>query len=184
MDLTIGLVLGDGHDESPFCVSMTSKMLLSAVNKLSMWELSVVLHMDGMLKLNKNEFLLISLGVSDGAQPLHIMSLTIISHHTKDKYLRVVQGFKDIFSDLFPGVPFLPNYLITDAEHADRTALVSVFPEADTLMCFFHVIKASKDKLSWNKGRDVILKDITLLHMSLTQKEFDHKWTRVFNHWI
>jgi hypothetical protein len=54
-------------------------------------------------------------------------------------YLRVLQGFKGIISDLHPDVSFLPNYL-TDAEHAERTALVSVFPEADTLMCFFHVI--------------------------------------------
>jgi hypothetical protein len=42
---------------------------------------------------------------------------------------------------------------MTDAEHAESTALVSVFPEADTLMCFFHVIKAAEDKLSGNKDR-------------------------------
>jgi hypothetical protein len=54
---------------------------------------------------------------------------------------------------------------MTDAEHAERTALVSVFPEADILMCFFNVVKAAKDKLSGNKDRDVILKDISLLHM-------------------
>jgi hypothetical protein len=128
---------------------MTSKMILSAMNKLSMWELPVVLHMDGMFKLNENEFLVISL--------------------TQDMYLRVLQGFKNISSDLFPGVPFLPNYLMTDAEHAVRTALVSVFSEADKLMCFFHVIKASKEKLSGNKDRDEIMKNITLLHMSLSQ---------------
>jgi hypothetical protein len=65
---TIRLVLIDGSDEAPFCVSMTSKMLLIAVNKVSMWELPVVLQMDGTFKLNENEFTVISLGVSDGAQ--------------------------------------------------------------------------------------------------------------------
>jgi hypothetical protein len=139
----IRLVLGDGSDEAPFCLSMMPKMLLSTVNKLSMWELPVVLHKDGMFKLNKNEFLVISLVVSDGAQQLHVMSLSIILHHTEDMYLSIVQGFKDIISDLFPDVPFLSNYLMTDAEHAERTALVSVFPEADTLMCFFHVSRTS-----------------------------------------
>jgi hypothetical protein len=174
VDQTIRVVLCDGSTEVTFCLSMTSKMLLSAMNTLSMWELPVVLHLDGMFKLNENEFLVISLGVWDGAQQLNIMSLSIILHHTKDMYLQVVQGFKDIISELFPGVPFLPNYLMTDAEHAERTALVSVF----------HVIKASKNKLSGNKDRDVILKDITSLHMFLTQQEFDHKWTCTFNHWI
>jgi hypothetical protein len=64
---------------------------------------------------------------------------------------------------------------MTDAEHAERTALISFFPEAGTLMCFFHEIKAAKDKLSGNNDRDVILKDITLLHLSLSQQEFDYK---------
>jgi hypothetical protein len=39
--------------------------------------------MDGMFKLKENEFLVISLGVSDGAQQLHILSLSIIVHHTE-----------------------------------------------------------------------------------------------------
>jgi hypothetical protein len=178
VDLTIRLVIGDGSDEVPFCLSMTSKMLLSAMNKLSMWELPVVLLMDGMFRLNESRCAGWCSAIA------HIMSLSIILHHTKSMYLRVVQGFKDIISDLFPGGPFLPNYLMTDAEHTERIALVSVFPEADALMCFFHVIKASKDILSGNKDRGVILKDITLLHMSLSQQELDHNWTCAFNHWI
>jgi transposase-like protein len=143
---------------------VTSKKLLSTVEKVSMWQLPVVLHMDGTFKLNENEFLVITLGVSDGAQQMHIMSLRVISHHTEDMYLRVIQGFKDILCDLFPLVPFNPKYLMTDAEHAERTALVSIFPEADTLMCYFHVIQANKDKLSGNKHRDAMLKDITSLN--------------------
>ena len=163
---------------------MTSKKLLSTVETVSMWQLPVVLHMDGTFKLNENEFPVITLGISDGAQHMHIMSLSIISHRTEDMYLRVIQGFKDILCDLFPHVSFNPKYLMTDAERAERTALVSIFPEADPLMCYFHVIKASKDKLSGNKLRDVMLKDITSLHMSQSQQEFDCKWTTVFNHWM
>ena len=163
---------------------MTSKKLLSTVETVSMWQLPVVLHMDGTFKLNENEFPVITLGISDGAQHMHIMSLSIISHRTEDMYLRVIQGFKDILCDLFPHVSFNPKYLMTDAERAERTALVSIFPEADPLMCYFHVIKASKDKLSGNKHRDIMLKDITSLHMSQTQEEFDCKWTTVFNHWM
>jgi transposase-like protein len=73
---------------------------------------------------------------------------------------------------------------MTDAEHAERTALMSVFPEADILGCFFHVIKASKEKLSGNKDKDEIMKDITLLHMSLSQQKSDHKWSHSSNCWI
>jgi hypothetical protein len=46
-------------------------------------------------------------------------------------------------------------------------------------MCYFHVIKASKDKLNGDKHRDAMLKDITSPHMPLSQQEFDYIWTRV-----
>ncbi len=144
-----------GAMQHHFCVSMTSKKLLSTVETVSMWQLPMVLHMDGTFKLNENEFPVITLGISDGAQHMHIMLLSIISHRTEDMYLRVIQGFKDILCDLFPRVSFNPKYLMTDAERAERTALVSIFPEADPLMCYFHVIKASKDKLSGNKHREL-----------------------------
>jgi hypothetical protein len=62
-------------------------MLLSTVNKVSMRQLPVVLHMDGTFKLNENEFQVITLGVSYGAQQMHIMSLSIISHCNEDPSL-------------------------------------------------------------------------------------------------
>ncbi len=79
----------------------------------------MVLHMDSTFKLNKNEFLVITLGVSNGAQQMHIMLLSVISHHNEDMYLRVIQGFKDNLCDLFPLVPLNPKYLMTDAEHVE-----------------------------------------------------------------
>jgi hypothetical protein len=57
---------------------MTSKKLLSTVETVSMWQLPVVLHMDGTFKLNENEFPVITLGTSNGAQHMHIMSLIVL----------------------------------------------------------------------------------------------------------
>jgi hypothetical protein len=60
---------------------------------------------------------------------------------------------------------------MTDAEHAERTALVSVFPEADTLMCFFHVIKAAEDKLSGNKDRRCDIEGCRIAKRCFTEQE-------------
>ncbi len=79
----IRLILGDGSNAAPFCVSMTSKKLLSTVETVSMWQLPVVLHMDGTFKLNKNEFPVITLGISDFVLLLRmhrsVMSLAVES---------------------------------------------------------------------------------------------------------
>jgi hypothetical protein len=51
-------------------------------------------------------------------------------------------------------------------------ALLSVFPQAQPLMCCFHVKKACKDKLiRANAEKGVILQDIGELHSMLTQEE-------------
>ncbi len=67
---------------------------------------------------------------------------------------------------------------------AKRKALVLVFPKAQTLMCYFHVIRSCEEKLQDNVNRKLIMKDITDLHMCLTQEEFDHKWSCMFRRWL
>lgn len=177
-------MLGVGSDESPLIVSMTSKTLLSVVTKLEQWELPVLLHMDGTFKLNENEFPVIVLGVTDAAQQLHVMSLSVVSHRTQAMYDRLVQGFKNIVNTMFPEVAFMPDYIMTDAELAERNALVSVFPEAETLMCYFHVKKACDEKLRGKAEKLLILNDIQELHMCASQQEFDTRYSRCFNHWL
>jgi hypothetical protein len=73
-------------------------------------------------------------------------------------YNRVVWGFKDIVSTMFSDINFAPNYLMTDAEVAKRKALVSVFPKAQTLMCYFHVVQSCEEKLQGNVNRKLIMK--------------------------
>lgn len=163
---------------------MTSKTLLSVVTKLEQWELPVVFHMDGTFKLNENEFPVIVLGVTDAAQQLHVMSLSVVSHCTQAVYQRLLKGFKDIIATVFPKVTFSPDYIMTDAEPAERNALVSNFPEAETLMCYFHVRKACEEKLRNKAEKLLILEDINDLHMCASQEEFDKKYSRYFNDWL
>jgi hypothetical protein len=129
------LVVGDGSDAHPFCISMSSRAMLNTICKLHSWVLPWVLHMDCTIKLNNNEFPLVILRVTDGAQQLHVLSISIVPHRTTAVYQRVVQGLKDLVSKVLPQVSFMPVYVMTDAELAERRALLYVFPEAQPLMC-------------------------------------------------
>lgn len=175
--------LGVGSEKAPFCVSMTCKAMLGTIKKLSSWKLPVVLHMDGTFKLTVNEFPVVIIGVTDAEQQLHVLSLSVVSHRNQQTYLRIVNGFKDVISKLLPDVTFAPNYIMTDAETAERVALKSVFPSAKPLMCYFHVVKACEEKLRNNSERSVIMKDITDLHMCLCEDEFKAKFGNAENRW-
>ncbi len=144
----------------------------------------MVLHMDCTFKLNDNRFPLVIIGVTDAAQQLHVLSVSIMSHHTYATYLKVVQGLKDLVPRLLPQVTFMPAYVMTDAEVAERKALLSVFLQVQPIMCYFHVKKACKDKLRGNAEKEVILQDIGEVHLTLTQEELDTKFTPKFNHWL
>jgi hypothetical protein len=95
--------------------------------------------MDCTFKVNENEFPLVIIGVTDAAQQLHVLSVSIISHHTYAMYLRVVQGLKDLVSRLYPQVTFMPAYVMADAEMAERKALLTIFLQVQPIMCYFHV---------------------------------------------
>jgi hypothetical protein len=56
--------------------------------------------------------------------------------------------------------------------------------QAQPLMCYFHVKKACEDKLRGSAEKEVILQDIGDLHLTLTQKEFDMKFSVMFNQWL
>jgi hypothetical protein len=137
------LVVGDGSDAKPFCISMSSRAMLNNICKLHSWVLPWVLHMDCTFKLNDNEFPLVVHGVTNGAQQLHVLSIFNVSHCTTAMYHSIVQGLKDLVSKVLPQVSFMPANVMTDAELAERRALLSIFPEAQPLMCYFHQQPAS-----------------------------------------
>jgi hypothetical protein len=177
-------VLGDGGDATPFCVSMTSKAMLNVLLKANSCVFPVVLHMDSTFKLNDNEFPLIVIGITDGAQQLHVLSISIVSHCTHGMYMKVLHGLKDLVPRVLPQVTLEPAYVMTNAEVVERKALLDVFPRVQPLMCYFHVKKACEEKLRGNAEKDVILKDIRELHSTLTEEEFNTKFGNMFNRWL
>ena len=179
-------MLGDGSDEHPFIVSMTSIALLSVIPIAMNSTLPSVLHMDCTYKVNDNEFPVLVIGLTDAQQVFHLLSITVLSHKTAKFYTRALTALQAVVAQYHPTVNFAPDYCMTDAEKAERDALLDCFPTTYHLMCYFHVVKVCKEKLAGNAMTEQkhILRQIEELHSSIDQSEFDRLYTEFFLQWL
>ena len=114
------LILGDGSDQHPFILSMSSKALLSVLLTASSCLLPSVFHMDSTFKCNENEFPVTLLGVSDVQRQFHLLSISIVSHRTQAVYRHLINSLQELVSKLLPGMSFSFQYCMTDCEAAER----------------------------------------------------------------
>ena len=92
---------------------MSSKATLSILVKAvsSHAFVPTVLHMDATYKLNVNEFLVLILGLSDAPQQFHLLSISIMLHHTEALYHEVLHAFKQVIMHVVPDINFSPQYV-------------------------------------------------------------------------
>jgi hypothetical protein len=80
----------------PFNISMSSKAALSVL-KTAVREaknVPIVFHMDCTFKCNLNEFPVLVFGVSNAQQQFHLLSMSVISHISKEMYEDMLISFK------------------------------------------------------------------------------------------
>jgi hypothetical protein len=101
---------------------MSSKAALSILVKAvsSHAFVPIVLHMDAMYKLNLNEFLVLILGLSDTQQQFHLLSISVLLHHTEAVYREVLHMFKGVLMHVVPNISFSPQYVVTDCDSVER----------------------------------------------------------------
>lgn len=106
----------------PFYISISSKAALSVL-KTAMIEaenVPIVFHMDCTFKCNLNEFPVLVFGVSDAQQQFHVLSMSVISHLSKEMYEDMLISFKRLITHVVPEISFIPEYGMTDCEVAER----------------------------------------------------------------
>lgn len=83
---------------------MSSKAALSilSVAVASSSNLPIVFHMDSMYTCNLNEFPVLVFGITDAQQKFHMLSVSMISHHTKATYTDLLMSFKRLLSHALP----------------------------------------------------------------------------------
>jgi hypothetical protein len=100
------LILGDGSNEFPFIISILSKISLSVLSSASNYLLPCVLDMDSTFKCNENELQVTSLGISDAQRHFHLLSISVVSHHTHVVYCQLISSLQELVSKLVSVSPF------------------------------------------------------------------------------
>ena len=114
------LTVGDGSDDFPFVISFSSKALLSVLLRANESLTPVVFHMDSTFKCNENEFPVTLFGVSDVNRQFHLLSISVVSHRTRDVYIRLITSLQELVAKELPGISFQFKYCMTDCEVAER----------------------------------------------------------------
>ena len=124
---------------------MTSRELLQSAKSATESGL-VILHLDATFKLTSAGFPVVVGGVSDRSGLFHVSFMCVTSHRRVEDYTEVLRRFKVSYNNVFQE-EFVPSFTMADGEKALREAISNLFPEANTLMCYFHVIKNVREKM-------------------------------------
>jgi hypothetical protein len=62
--------------------------------------------MDSTFKCNENELQVTSLGISDAQRHFHLLSISVVSHHTQVVYCQLISSLQELVSKLVSVSPF------------------------------------------------------------------------------
>lgn len=130
-----------------------------------------MMHADATFKLVVTEYPLLVAGVSDRSGSFHLVAFALTSHRREAQWTLFFNDIKETYTAIF-GSPPNVHFIMGDADRAQQNASNEVFPAAESLMCFFHVVKNCKDKLA-GYSRDIYLKimqDISIIHYLCPQE--------------
>ena len=96
------LIVGDGSDDFPFIISISSKAVLSALLHANESLIPVIFHMDSTLRCNENKFPVTLLGISDANRQFHLLSISVVSHHTHDVYIHLITSLQELVANEIP----------------------------------------------------------------------------------
>jgi len=122
------LTVGDCSDDFHFIISISSKAVLSLLLCVNESLIPVVFHMDSTSKCNENEFPITLLGISDGNRQFHLLSISVVSHRTRDVYIRLITSLQELVAKELPGISFQFKYCMTDCEVAERYVIPYLNP--------------------------------------------------------
>jgi hypothetical protein len=123
------LTVGDGSDDFPFVISISSKALLSVLVHANESLLPIIVfHMDSTFKCNENEFPVTLLGISDANRQFHLLSISVVSHRTRDVYICLITSLQELVAKELPGISFQFKYCMTDCEVAERYVIPYLNP--------------------------------------------------------
>ncbi len=118
-----------------FINRISSKAVLSVLLHANESLIPVVFHMDSTFKCNENKFPITLLGISDANRQFHLLSISVVSHHTHDVYIHLITSLQELVAKELPCITFQFKYCMTDCEIAERYVIAHLNPIS---FCVYH----------------------------------------------
>ncbi|ETN08661.1 hypothetical protein PPTG_11517 [Phytophthora nicotianae INRA-310] len=123
VDISVKCFLGDGSDDRPFVVGVTTKPLLRSANRDPA---SVILHVDATFQLDQVSYPVIVCGLCDGSRRFHLLALFLTSQLEEAHFFSAFAALRAMFAQV-TGERLSVQYVMGDADSAQFNAMRSVF---------------------------------------------------------
>lgn len=132
-----------------------------------------IICVDVTYKLNWNGYPFIVVGAIDRCKKFHPLCFALCSHESTYDYSFVFQTLVNTVQKLHNDSKFEPAIVISDAADAIKNTVDIVFPSAQQVMCFVHVLRdVEKQKFNQKQSKKTIIKDIGILQLSPSRSAF------------
>ncbi len=108
----------------------------------------------------------------------------ISNQETEPVFCEFVKGLIELAEEM--EIDFEPLFVMMDACEACFNAVTKMLPDAEILMCFFHVMKNVKSNCEKPLSKEQYVKfryDIGLIHYSVSKADFDEKVKNFEKEW-
>ncbi|OWZ03002.1 hypothetical protein PHMEG_00025340 [Phytophthora megakarya] len=176
--------VGNGSDENPVLVGLTTKCLL---RNATCDPTSFVFHIDGTFKLNQVGYPVIFCGVSDRARSFHLVAMFISSQQLRALYVGALAALRNIYTAV-TSQQLIVKYVMADAEAAQLNAVSQGFGSVSNLtylICFYHVLAKVHERLKGfpSSLSERVVADIYDLHVAASNKVYDELEVSILAKW-
>ncbi|KAF0724053.1 hypothetical protein Ae201684P_019214 [Aphanomyces euteiches] len=176
--------IGFGGTEDPFMVGITTKSLLSQLDRDPS---SFLFHWDATYKLNVKAYPVLVCGISDLARNFHPIAFFILSKESETEYAWASDSLMELYAEVF-GRRLKFTYVMADAGKAPTKAIETrsgLLGVVKLLMCFYHVIANVQNFITGMSPRTkaLVYRNIYSMHYSRSADELEHHWQQARNVW-
>ncbi|GMF51698.1 unnamed protein product [Phytophthora fragariaefolia] len=130
--------VGNGQDEEPLILGITSLKLMMSIVALQARESFLIFHLDATFKLSDLGYPVITCGFTDRSRSYHLGAVFIVSQRTQHEYYEALGAFARTFHK-YTSFTLRVDAIMGDAEDAQLNGLrrIREFSTSPYLMCFF-----------------------------------------------
>ncbi|ETN07728.1 hypothetical protein PPTG_13055 [Phytophthora nicotianae INRA-310] len=133
------IAVGTGSDGKPFVVGVTSKRLLSRLDRPVE---SFVFHVDATFKVAQVEYPVLVYGIYDRCRSFHLVALFVTSQRLETQYTYMLNSLRFVYFRVMQKA-LKVYYVMGDAKEAQSNAIQSALGSDKVLKiltCYYHVV--------------------------------------------